>query len=270
MSQRNQMASVRKKRPHLCRRSEGKEGKEMKPCRYLTQRDGGLYCGYWDHPLRGDEDIRCCLNGWECYEEPGGCIFEGRWMTLAEYAEFLENKSEREVPEGYEFQDFRLDREGFASLWDSRKRYPVDAMTGEFHYLKHLKIRPKYPKVVKAVAIAHIGCDARAERFPPDRPLVSEWIASLWIDDGSCQVDLVLRVKEARLEFIDGTCFHGEGCPGLERLRRHVLESETFAPLREDLMRELCQATVAPRGLAEPPPSQGAVAQWEEDEHLWP
>ena len=260
----------------------------MKPCRYLTQRDGGLYCAYWDESLRGDEDIRCCFSGWECYEEPGGCIFEGRWMTLAEYAEFLENKSEREIPAGYEFQDFReflqdksereipagyefqdfrLDREGIASLWASRKRYPVDAMTGEFH---HLKMRPEYPKLVKAVAIAHIECEPRAKRFPPDRPLVSKWIASLWIDDGSCQVDLVLGLKEAGLELIDGTCLHGEECPGLEHLRGHVLESEAFAPLREDLMRELVQATVPRLRLAEPPPSQSAAAPGEEDESVWP
>ena len=31
--------------------------------------------------LRGDEDIRCHPGGWECYEEPGGIFYEGKWLT---------------------------------------------------------------------------------------------------------------------------------------------------------------------------------------------
>jgi hypothetical protein len=50
----------------------------MELCRYFGHEDGRNYCAYWDLPLRGDEDIRCYPGGWECYEEPGGCIFEGR------------------------------------------------------------------------------------------------------------------------------------------------------------------------------------------------
>ena len=30
--------------------------------------------------LRGDEDIKCFPQGHECYEEPGGIFYEGRWL----------------------------------------------------------------------------------------------------------------------------------------------------------------------------------------------
>lgn len=51
------------------------------PCRYLED-DG--YCAYWDMQLRGNEDLRCYPGGWECYEEPGGIAYMGRWVDLWE------------------------------------------------------------------------------------------------------------------------------------------------------------------------------------------
>ena len=51
----------------------------LKVCRYLEPNN---YCAYWDMELRGDEDIKCYPGGWECYEEPGGAIYEGGWLTI--------------------------------------------------------------------------------------------------------------------------------------------------------------------------------------------
>lgn len=52
-------------------------GSPLHPCRYLEE---GGYCAYWDMQLRGDEDIKCFPRGHECYEEPGGIFYEGRWL----------------------------------------------------------------------------------------------------------------------------------------------------------------------------------------------
>jgi len=212
----------------------------MKPCRYLGLCDGEVYCAYWDMPLRGDEDIRCHPNGWECYEEPSrGCIFEGRWMTLTEYEEYLQTKQERELPEGYECQEFRLDRESLVELLRPDKWCHVESMTGEIHYLK---IRPDYPKVVRSVALAlirHDGvCTADLTRRSGERSAMPQWVASLRLADGQCRVELAAVLKDTRLNFIEGYCSHGEFCPKVEELKRSVV-SRAFRPLWQDLFREV-------------------------------
>lgn len=237
----------------------------MELCRYLGHEDGRNYCAYWNLPLRGDEDIRCYAGGWECYEEPGGCIFEGRWMTLTDYAKHLQGKSVGKIPEGYECQEFRLDSEGLADLWRSEKRYPVKSMTAY-----HLKIRPEYPKAVNAVAIAHFQYDTNAKRLYFDRPQGSQWVASLWIVDGPCEVDLavVLKKKETGLEFIEGYCSHGDFCPKVEELKQAILESAPFAKLREDLIHELSERRVADLDRGGPQPFPQTVPPEEEDTDL--
>lgn len=52
--------------------------KPLQPCRYL---EDNTYCAYYDHPLRGNEDIRCYPGGWDCWEPEGGIFYEGRWLT---------------------------------------------------------------------------------------------------------------------------------------------------------------------------------------------
>ncbi len=238
----------------------------MELCRYLGYEDGRKYCAYWDLPLRGDEDIRCYPGGWDCYEEPGGCIFEGRWMTLTEYAEHLQGKSEREIPEDYELQDFCLDSEGLFNLSRSERRHRMDRMTGEFHYLR---VRPGYPTEVKMVALGRLEYVTETVPSYFDRPPGSQWVASLWIVDGPCEVDLVVVRKEEGLEFIEGYCSHGDFCPKVEELKREILQSAAFALLREDLIQELSQRTIANFHSADSPPSQEAVPPWERNEDLW-
>lgn len=210
----------------------------MKQCRYLDDSIGGLYCAYWDMALRGDEDIRCYPGGWECYEEPGGCIFEGRWMTLAEYAEHLETKSERDIPEGYELQEFQIDSEGLVELSGLERRHPLDWLSGEVHYLK---LRSEYPNQVKMVALARLRWDIRTELRCNDQWARSQWVASLWVADGPCQVDLSMIRKGDGLACIEGTCSDGDACPKIEKVRRAVLESAAFATLRDDIAGELVQ-----------------------------
>ena len=216
----------------------------MEPCRYLDHHDGRAYCAYWDLPLCHNEDIRCYPGGWECYEEPGGCIFEGRWMTLAEYIEHLQDKSDCEIPEGYEFQEFRLDSEGLGALSRLEQRRPLEWMTGEFHYLK---MRPGYPHEVSMVALARLQSDATAIPSRFDSPSESRWIASLCLVAGPCQVDLSFVRGEERLECIEGYCCHGESCPKVEELEREVLQSAAFAVLREDMAAELFQKALVDR-----------------------
>ncbi|HLE81950.1 MAG TPA: hypothetical protein VJA25_11725 [Dehalococcoidia bacterium] len=239
----------------------------MKPCRYLEQVDGGAYCVYWDMALRGDEDLWCHPGGCEYYEEPSGCIFEGRWMTLTEYADHMQRKSEREIPEGLELQDFRLDSKGLAELSGRERRYPLESLAGEFHYLK---MRPEYPHHVKMVAIAYFHCGGAIKPPSFDHPEGSQWVASVWIADGSCEVDLTAVLKGESLEFIQGSCLHGYFCPGVEKLKRAVLESQAFAQLRGDLIHELCQAAVGHPHSADRLPSPQMVPPWEEDGDLWP
>ncbi len=88
-----------------------------KPCRYLEalrQRDRATcWCAYFDYALRGNEDLWCYPGGCPFYEPPGpagAVVFEdGRWMMLDEYGEWLRTKPD--IPEGYEFQDWKTELE---------------------------------------------------------------------------------------------------------------------------------------------------------------
>lgn len=217
----------------------------MKQCRYLEHVDGEPYCVYWDLALRGSEDVRCYPDGWECYEEPGGCIFEGRWMTLSDrdsydYIEYLESKSERELPEGLEWSDFRLDRGGLAELLRPGRPHPSPSVTGEFHFLK---LRPEYPRIVRSVALALMHYDTEVKRQHFDRAGSPQWVASLRLVDGSCQVDLAAILTETGLEFIEGYCYHGALCPTVEELKRAIVTDWDFGELRQDLVDELLRRT---------------------------
>jgi hypothetical protein len=238
----------------------------MNECRYLERGEGEVYCVYWDMALRGDEDIRCYPGGWECYEEPGGCIFEGRWMTLTEYAEYLESKSEWEIPEGYEIQEFRLDSEGLFNLSRSERHHRMDWMTGEFHYLK---MRPGYPTEVKMVALGRLQYVTEATPSYFDQSQGSQWVASIWIADGPCRVDLAVVRKGEKLNFIEGYCFHEDFCPKVEEFKRSILESSAFALLREDLIHELSQRRVADLDRGGPQPFPQTVPPEDEDRDLW-
>lgn len=165
-------------------------------------------------------------------------------MTLAEYIEHLQGKSDGEIPEGYEFQEFRLDSEGLGTLSRLEQRRPLEWMTGEFHYLK---MRPGYPNEVTMVALARLQCDAKARPFWFDSPTESQWIGSLCLVEGPCQVDLSFVRREERLECIEGYCCHGESCPKVEELEREVLQSAAFAALREDMAAELFQKALMDR-----------------------
>lgn len=220
----------------------------MKQCRYLEQLDGEVYCVYWDMPLRGDEDLRCCSTGWECHEEPArGCIFEGRWLTLAEYADYLKSKSERELPEGYECQEFRLDGEGMADLLRPEMSFSAH-MAAE---LRYLPIRPEYPRMVKAAAVALVWSNREGQYVSQSEG--SQWVAFLWLADGACQVELAGILEEEGLELIEGRCSHGEYCVAVEELKRVILTSGDFRQLREDLVRELSRRPLAEPFPADPP-----------------
>ena len=141
--------------------------------------------------------------------------------------------------------------------------------SSEFYFLK---IKPGYPKSVKAVAIAHLYYDTETKRLYFDRPGGSQWVASLWILEEGCQVDLAMVLKEDRLECIEGYCGYcldGDSCPNINRVRQAVLESEEFSPVRGDIIHELFQKAVADLHLADPPPSPQTVPPGE-DEHIWP
>ena len=109
---------------------------------------------------------------------------------------------------------------------------------GEFY---QLKVQRGYPSIVKAVAIARLCYDRKILRLYFDRPQGTQWVASLWIVDDPCQVDLAVVLKEDRLDFIEGYCLHADFCPKVEELKRAVLESEAFSQLRQDLIDELSE-----------------------------
>jgi hypothetical protein len=138
---------------------------------------------------------------------------------------------------------------------------------GEFY---HLKRRPGYPSVVEAVAIAHLYFDRDELCLYFDRPPGFQWVASLWIVDGSCEVDLALVLKEGRLDFIEGYCCHGDFCPKVEELKRAVLESPAFSQVREDLIYELFQRSVAGLNPIDRPLSPQTVPPEDEDRDRWP
>lgn len=135
----------------------------------------------------------------------------------------------------------------------------MESASGEFYFLK---IRPEYPRAVEAVAIAHLYYDTEAKRLYFDRPAGSQWVASLWILDENCRVDIALVLKEGGLECMEaycGYCFEGELCPQVPKVKRAVLESEGFSQLREDLVRELFQRAVAGLQPVDPLPSPRSV-----------
>lgn len=163
-------------------------------------------------------------------------------MTLLEYVDHLESKSEHEIPEGYEFQEFRLDSDVLLDLSRSENRETVETLRGEVHYLR---MRPEYPDKVMMVGLARLEYDAQTKPSRFGWPRRCQWVASLWIFDGPCQVDLTLIRQEEGLDFIEGYCSHGNFCPKVEELKRAVLESSDFAELRNDLVDELLQRMIA-------------------------
>lgn len=143
----------------------------------------------------------------------------------------------------------------------------MESSSTEFYFLK---TKPHYPKAVKAVAIAHLYYDTKAKRLYFDRPKGSQWVASLWILDESCQVDLAMVLKQDKLEFMEASCFHGELCPNVEKVKRAVLESESFSELRKDLIHHLSQGVVADPDPAHPLPSRKGVAPSDGDGDVSP
>lgn len=130
--------------------------------------------------------------------------------------------------------------------------HPMQSRSSEFYFLK---IKPEYPKAVNAVAIAHLYYDTETKCLYFDRPAGSQWVASLWIQEEGCRVDVAVVLKEDALECIEGYCgycFDGDLCPNVEKVKQGVLESEAFSALREDLIHELFQRMVADLHLAEP------------------
>jgi hypothetical protein len=131
-----------------------------------------------------------------------------------------------------------------------------------------LDLKPDYPEVVRAIAIAHFHYDTKTKRLFFDRPPGSDWVVSFWIRERFCQVDLAAVLKENGLDFIEGYCFHGECCPTVEKLKHDILESEAFARLREDVINELFQRMVQDPSLANPPSPGRGIAPWEEGKEL--
>lgn len=121
----------------------------------------------------------------------------------------------------------------------------MESSSSEFYFLK---VRPEYPKAVKAVAIAHLYYDTETKRLYFERPAGSQWVASLWIEEEGCQVDLAVVLKEDRLECIEGYCgycLQGDLCPNVEKVKQATLKSQGFSPVREDIIHELFQRAVA-------------------------
>ena len=141
--------------------------------------------------------------------------------------------------------------------------------SSEFYFLK---IKPGYPKSVKAVALAHLYYDTETKRLYFERPAGSQWVASLWILEEGCHVDLAVVLVEEKLECVEGYCGYcldGDLCPKVEKVKQAVLESEAFSLLREDLIHELFQRMVADLQSGGPLPSPQTVPPGEEGERLW-
>jgi len=108
----------------------------------------------------------------------------------------------------------------------------------------HLRIKPEYPRIVKGIAFALLYYDTEIRCLYFDRPPGSQWVVSLWIKDGSCEIDLAAVLKEHGLEFIEGYCCHDDACPTVDKLKQAILGSEEYSTLREDLIHELFQRAV--------------------------
>ncbi len=121
----------------------------------------------------------------------------------------------------------------------------MESPSAEFYFLK---IKPEYPKDIQAIAIARLYYDTPIKRLYFDRPEGAQWVASLWIRENECHVDLAVVLKQDRLECIEaycGTCFDGDLCSAVDTVRQAVLESGPFSRLREDLANELFRRAVA-------------------------
>jgi hypothetical protein len=123
----------------------------------------------------------------------------------------------------------------------------------------HLKLRPEYPRIIKGIAFAFLHHDTEIRCLYFDRPAGSQWVVSLWIEDGACQVDLAAVLKEKSLDFIEGYCCHGDSCATVEKLKQAILRSKEYCRLREDLVHELFQRTVEDPDAANPSPTQNPV-----------
>jgi hypothetical protein len=140
---------------------------------------------------------------------------------------------------------------------ESRSSDRVPSARGLEFY--HLKLRPEYPAIIKGVAFALLYHDTETRCLYFDRPPGSQWVVSLWIDDGTCQVDLAAVLKEKGLEFIEGYCSHGDSCATVNKIKQAILWSEEYSRLREDLVHELFQRAVEDLDRVNPPPTQNPV-----------
>ena len=75
------------------------------PCRYLEEVDGRLYCAFFDSPLHSYEANKCFDGGWECYESPGGIVYNGAWLDLRDFLDAIHKKIpdnlETHLPDAY-------------------------------------------------------------------------------------------------------------------------------------------------------------------------
>lgn len=138
---------------------------------------------------------------------------------------------------------------------------------GEFY---HLKRRPEYPEMVEAAAIARLYFDSKTLCLYFDRSAGSQWVASLWIVDGECQVDLAIVLQHETLAFVEGYCCHGDFCPKVAELQWVVLESSAFSELRNDLIHELHEKAAGDLGPSGRLPSPLTVPPDVESRDGWP
>jgi hypothetical protein len=144
----------------------------------------------------------------------------------------------------------------------------MQSRNNEFYFLK---VRPEYPKSIKAIAIARLHYDTETKRVYFERPEGFQWVASLWILEEGCHVDVAVVLREDSLECIEaycGYCLDGALCPEVEKVKRAVLESEEFSQVREDLLHELFQRAVADLDLTDPPPFPQVVPPGGKNKHL--
>lgn len=137
----------------------------------------------------------------------------------------------------------------------------MESERSEFYFLR---MKAAYPKCVKGVAIAHFQYDSKTKRLYFDHPEGYQWVASLWVLQEDCQIDLAVVLKEDSLDFIEGYCQHGDNCPKVEQVKRAILESEDFSHLREDLIHELFHGAVADLHTGEPMQMQKITLPWDE------
>ena len=64
----------------------------QEPCRYLEEVNGCFQCAFFDQGLRETEAHKCFPDGWECYEAPGGLVYDGEWLGLPEFLDRIQTK----------------------------------------------------------------------------------------------------------------------------------------------------------------------------------